>query len=376
MDPSAGELLGLTADELADFMVRLGEKPYHGHQLYRALYHRRQLDPRSMTELSKALRQKLSNIGITPLRLHTRQRASDGTEKYLLQLQDEEKIECVLIPERKRNTLCISTQVGCPLDCRFCLTAILGFRRNLSPAEIIGQVLYVIRDKDFGIRSAGNGSGPALTNVVLMGMGEPLLNLENVVKSLLILADPQGLTLSPRKITLSTVGLVPQIKQLAEAPVVPNLAISLSATTDAVRDQLMPINRKYPIQKVLEACAQFSLRQNQRITFEYVLIAGVNDGDADARRLVRLLARVRSKVNLLPLNPGNTHGLKPSSPERVNRFREILTNKDLPAYIRRPRGTDISAACGQLHLAEPSLHSAPDRSQTDAARAASSRVGS
>ncbi len=354
MDPCTGELLGLTADELTAFMVRLGEKPYHGYQLYRALYGQRQFDLRAMTDLSKSLRQRLSSHSVTLPRLHTRQQASDGTEKYLLQLRDAEKIECVLIPERKRNTLCISTQVGCPLDCRFCLTALLGFRRNLSPAEIIGQILYVLCDKDLGIRSTGGESSPALTNVVLMGMGEPLQNLENVIKSLVILADPQGLALPPRRITLSTVGLVPQIRQLAEAPVVPNLAISLSATTDAVRDQLMPINRKYPIQKVLQACAGFPLRRNQRITFEYVLIAGVNDSDADARRLVKLLAKIRSKVNLLPLNPGNANGLRPSSPQRVNCFREILAGKGLPAYVRRPRGPDIFAACGQLHLADPS----------------------
>ena len=346
-----GQLLGLTAGELAALMVDWGEKPYHGSQLYRALYRRRQLDPGSMTDLSKSLRRKLASCTITLPRLQRRQRAADGTEKYLLELADGEKIECVLIPERKRNTLCISTQAGCPLDCRFCLTAMLGFRRNLDPGEILGQILYVLGDKDFAMGSTGDGSRPALTNLVLMGMGEPLLNLQNVLKSLVILADPGGLALSPRRITLSTVGLVPQMRKLARAPVVPNLAVSLSATTDEVRDRLMPVNRRYPIEAILRACADYPLKGNQRVTFEYVLMDGVNDSDEDARRLVRLLAHLRSKVNLLPLNPGNPNGLRPSPPDRVNRFREILTRKSLPAYVRKPRGMDIHAACGQLHLA-------------------------
>lgn len=351
MAASTDQLLGLTADELAALMVDWGEKPYHGRQLYRTLYRRRQLDPGSMTDLSKSLRRKLASCTIALPRLQRRQRAADGTEKYLLELADGEKIECVLIPERKRNTLCISTQAGCPLDCRFCLTAMLGSRRNLDPAEILGQILYVLGDKDLAMGSAGDGSRPALTNLVLMGMGEPLLNLQNVLKSLVILVDPGGLDLSPRRITLSTVGLVPQLRKLAQAPVVPNLAVSLSATTDEVRDRLMPINRRYPIDAILQACADYPLKGNQRVTFEYVLMDGVNDSDEDARRLVRLLAHLRSKVNLLPLNPGNPNGLRPSPPDRVNRFREILARKSLPAYVRKPRGMDIHAACGQLHLA-------------------------
>ena len=351
MAASRGELLGLTADELAALMVDWGEKPYHGRQLYGALYRRRQLDPESMTELSRSLRRKLESCVISLPRLQRRQRAADGTEKYLLELADGEKIECVLIPERKRNTLCISTQAGCPLDCRFCLTAMLGFGRNLNPAEILGQILYVLADRNLAIYSEGDGSRPALTNLVLMGMGEPLLNLDNVLKTLIILADPGGMAFSPRRITLSTVGLVPQLRKLAQAPVVPNLAVSLSATTDEVRDRLMPINRRYPIDTILRACADYPLKRNQRVTFEYVLMDGVNDSDDDARRLVKLLARLRSKVNLLPLNPGNANGLRPSPPERVNRFREILTGRSLPAYVRKPRGMDIYAACGQLHLA-------------------------
>ena len=366
MAASRSQLLGLTADELAALMVDWGEQPYHGRQLYGALYRRRQLDPGSMTELSKSLRRKLESCVVSLPRLQRRQRAADGTEKYLLELTDGEKIECVLIPERKRNTLCISTQAGCPLDCRFCLTAMLGFRRNLDPAEILGQILYVLGDRNLAIGSEGDGIRPALTNLVLMGMGEPLLNLDNVLKSLIILADPAGLALSPRRITLSTVGLVPQMRRLARAPVAPNLAVSLSATTDEVRDRLMPINRRYPIEAILQACADYPLKGNQRLTFEYVLMDGVNDSDDDARRLVKLLAHLRSKVNLLPLNPGNANGLRPSSRQRVNRFREILTGKSLPAYVRKPRGMDIFAACGQLHLAagQPSRTTRTSRPET------------
>ena len=357
MEPLGRDLLGLTATELVEYLSSLGEKPYHGLQLYRALYHQRQFNLRAITELSKSLREKLSRCSITLPKLHTRQQALDGTEKYLLQLEDGEKIECVLIPEKRRNTLCISTQVGCPLDCRFCLTAMLGSRRNLTSGEIIGQILYVIRDKELRLKSSRPGAVFKLTNVVLMGMGEPLLNLKNVIKSLVIMADPQGLALSPRRITLSTVGLIPQITQLAHAPILPNLAISLSATTDAVRDDLIPVNRKYPIQDLLQACAQFPLKRGQKITFEYVLIGGVNDSDNDARRLVKLLASIRSKVNLLPLNPGKINGLTSASTKRMSQFREILVTKGLPAYIRQPRGSDIFAACGQLHLAEQTVHS-------------------
>jgi len=335
-------------------MEFLGEPSYRGRQIYESIYARRKFNFTEMTELSARLRERLEDIvRISLPRLDVSQVSEDGTRKYLLELADNQKIESVLIPEERRNTLCISTQVGCPMDCRFCLTALMGFTRNLTAGEIVGQILFILKEEES--RSEGDSilsSKPM--NIVLMGMGEPLLNFENVTKALALMADPRGMGISPHRITLSTVGLVPKILMLAEAPVVPNLAISLSATTDDVRDRLIPINKKYPIRILLDACALFPLGTRQRITFEYVLIDGVNDTDADARRLVKLLARLRSKVNLLPLNLGQ-EGLRPSSPERVKQFQELLSSRGLRATVRRPRGADIFAACGQLHRAESRL---------------------
>jgi 23S rRNA (adenine2503-C2)-methyltransferase len=268
-----------------------------------------------------------------------------------------------VLGEEHRDTLCISTQVGCPMDCKFCLTALIGLARNLSAGEIVGQVLAILRDRQepsAETKSPGK-SGETVreraktVNIVLMGMGEPLLNLENVGRALALMTDPDGVGIPPYRITLSTVGLVPKLFELAKGTVVPNLAISLSATTDEVRNRLMPINRKYPIQELIQACAQFPLRPRQSITFEYVMIDSVNDHDNDARRLVKLLTGLRAKVNLLPLNPGQGNGMRSSSPERVRHFQEILVSKGLAAYIRRPRGADIFAACGQLHQAQQSL---------------------
>jgi 23S rRNA (adenine2503-C2)-methyltransferase len=353
MDPKPLELLGLDLAELCQKVTAWGEKSFHGRQLYRAIYSRYQVDFGEMTDLSQSFRKKLPNLArITWPRLHTMQCSADGTRKFLFDLEDHEKIESVFIPEKKRNTLCISTQVGCEMGCQFCLTAQLGFARNLTAGEIVGQILFILKQSDPDA-TASHPSKP--TNLVLMGMGEPLLNLEAVTKALQLITDPGGLSIPARRITLSTVGIVHNLQQLAEAPVIPQLAISLSATTDQVRGRLMPINKKYPIATLLEACRQFPLAPRQHITFEYVLIDGINDTDEDARRLVRLLARLRAKVNLLPLNPGQAGPLRPSPMERVLRFQEILTSKGLPAYIRRPRGADIFAACGQLHGAQAKL---------------------
>ncbi|PYV44984.1 MAG: 23S rRNA (adenine(2503)-C(2))-methyltransferase RlmN, partial [Acidobacteria bacterium] len=285
MDFGQAEFLGLTSAEISDHLVLLGENSYHGGQIYRAVYRRRQFRFEEMTELSKALQRKLSQTASISLpRVHSTQLSCDGTQKYLVELKDGQKIEAVFIPEDHRHTLCISTQVGCPMDCQFCLTALMGFARNLTAGEIVGQVLLILKDRKE--KDVHAPSGP--TNIVLMGMGEPLLNFDNVVKALILLTDAAGAGISPHRITLSTVGLVPKILQLARAPVVPNLAISLSATTDKVRDQLMPINKRYPINTLVETCAHFPLGPRQRITFEYVLIDGVNDSEADARRLVKL----------------------------------------------------------------------------------------
>ena len=363
MEVQQRELLGLTSSDFCEFLESLGENAYHGKQLYHAIYRIRQFRIEEMTDLSRALRERLIQCSrLTLPRTLLSQLSIDGTRKYLFELNDGEKIESVFIPEEHRDTLCISTQVGCPMDCKFCLTALIGLARNLTAGEIAGQVLAILKARQefspeppLAERSKPLRGYAKPVNIVLMGMGEPLLNLENVNRALTLMADPSGIGIPPQRITLSTVGLVPKIFELAKAPVVPNLAISLSATTDDVRNRLMPVNRKYPIQDLIQACAQFPLRPRQRITFEYVLIDSVNDHDDDARRLVKLLSRLRAKVNLLALNPGQTNGMRSSSPERVRRFQEILASKGLAAYIRRPRGADIFAACGQLHQAQQSL---------------------
>ncbi|MCI0421276.1 MAG: 23S rRNA (adenine(2503)-C(2))-methyltransferase RlmN [Acidobacteria bacterium] len=364
MEVQRRELLGLTSSDLCQLLESLGEKPFHGKQIYYSIYKLRQFQIGEMTELSRALRGKLQQCSrLTLPQPSLSQLSVDGTRKYLFELADGKRIESVFIPEEQRNTLCISTQVGCPMDCKFCLTALIGLARNLTAGEIAGQVLSILKDQQEPLpeiaakakRSQNRRGSAKPVNIVLMGMGEPLLNLENVSRALVLMADPGGIGIPPHRITLSTVGLAPKILDLAKAPVVPNLAISLSATTDDVRDQLMPVNRKYPIHDLIQACEQFPLRPRQRLTFEYVLIDSINDLDQDARRLVRLLSRLRAKVNLLPLNPGQGNGMRPSSPERVRRFQEILASKGLAAYIRRPRGADIFAACGQLHHAQQPL---------------------
>lgn len=350
MDQQPLELLGLDVAEICHQVEAWGEKSFRGRQLYRAIYSRWQTDFGEMTDLAQPFRQKLRTLAsITWPQLHTMQQSVDGTRKFLFELQDGQRIESVFIPEPKRNTLCISTQVGCAMGCQFCLTAPLGFTRNLTAGEIVGQILFILGQSE---KEAGAGQTSKPTNLVLMGMGEPLLNLVAVIKALRLIADPEGLAIPSRRITLSTAGIVHNLQPLAAAPVVPNLAISLSATTDEVRNRLMPINKKYPIATLLEACRKFPLPPRGHITFEYVLIDGVNDTDQDARRLVRLLAHLRAKVNLLPLNPGQAGTLRPSPTERVLRFQEILTSKGLAAYIRRPRGSDIFAACGQLRGAQ------------------------
>ncbi len=345
MEVQPQELLGLTSLELCRFLQSIGEQAFRGKQIYRSIYQRRQFQYDHFTDLSLRLRRKLRQFSRITLPLnHTSQLSADGTRKYLFVLADGQKIESVFIPEPARSTLCISTQVGCPMDCKFCLTALIGFTRNLTGGEIVGQVLRILSDE-----AEDKGTSAKPINIVLMGMGEPLLNLENVSTALSIMADPAGVGIPAHRITLSTVGLVPKILELARQPVVPNLAISLSATTDEVRNRLMPVNRRFPISDLIAACEGFPLGPRQRLTFEYVLIDGVNDSDSDARRLVKLVARLRAKVNLLALNLGQQNGMRPSPPRQVGRFQEILVSKGLPAYIRRPRGADIFAACGQLH---------------------------
>jgi 23S rRNA (adenine2503-C2)-methyltransferase len=273
-------------------------------------------------------------------KLACRYESSDGTKRYLLELEDRRTIEAVLMPEPGRDTICISTQVGCPVDCKFCMTALMGLERNLTAGEIVGQVLFVARDNGL-LEETGR------LNIVMMGMGEPLLNLANVIKATRLLTDPDGVGLSPRRITLSTSGIIPKIVELGEQPVRPKLAISLNASTEEQRRELMPITRKYHLADLIAACKQYPLRPWEKLTFEYALLKGVNDSDADARRVVKLLAHLDCKVNLIALNPGPGIPFETPEPGRVESFQAII-RQSMQCFIRKPRGRDIFAACGQL----------------------------
>jgi 23S rRNA (adenine2503-C2)-methyltransferase len=265
--------------------------------------------------------------------------------RYVLALGEGKaaNIETVFMPEENRQTICLSTQAGCAVDCRFCLTATLGLVRNLTAGEIVGQVLVALEDNRAALKPQ--------TNIVLMGQGEPLLNYDAVTAALRILLDPNGLAISPKHATLSTSGIVPGIEGLAQEKVRPKLAISLNASSDEQRDKIMPINRKYPLEKLLDACRKYPLRPWERLTFEYVMLGGFNDSPEDARRVVRLLAHLRAKVNLIPWNPGDLPYEKPD-PARVEEFRKILVDKSVLVFVRDSRGQDVMAACGQLALAE------------------------
>lgn len=335
-------LLAMEPEALEAWVRDRGMPAYRARQVLRWVYFRGALSFAAMTDLPRDDRSRLeeaASLGVPEIL--QRQRARDGTEKYLLGLEDGETIESVLIPEKRRLTLCLSTQAGCARDCRFCLTARGGLRRNLAPHEIVGQLLAVRRLLPSGAR---------ITNLVLMGMGEPLDNFEAVVRALRRLTRLAGY--APHRITLSTAGVVPKIARLArEAPPV-NLAVSLCATTDAVRSKLMPLNRRYPIRDLLAACRAYPLPPRRRITFEYVLLSGVNDTPEDARRLVRLLHGLRCKVNLIPFNPFPGAPYARPSTEAVDRFRRILAERGLTAFIRESRGQEIAAACGQLHTSQ------------------------
>jgi 23S rRNA (adenine2503-C2)-methyltransferase len=347
----AMNLLGKSADELRQFMESMGEPAYRGAQIYRALYAERRLDLATITNLPAALRQRLANEAAIALpRIVRRYSSSDGTVRYVLALDSasgtaskQATIETVFMPEENRQTICISTQAGCAVDCHFCLTATLGLIRNLTAGEIVGQVLVALEENRAALKPQ--------TNIVLMGQGEPLLNFDAVMAALRILLDPNGVAISPKHATLSTSGIVPGIERLAEEKIRPKLAISLNASSNEQRDKIMPINRKYPIEKLLEACARHPLRPWEWLTFEYVMLGGFNDSPEDARRVVRLLSNLRAKVNLIPWNPGELPYEKPD-PARVEEFRRIVTDKGMPAFVRFSRGQDVMAACGQLALLE------------------------
>jgi 23S rRNA (adenine2503-C2)-methyltransferase len=334
------ELTGLLRDEVESLVEQMDQPRYRGRQLFRWVQARRARELAAMTDLSLAFRKTLeATVTISRPEVAHAQRASDGTRKFLLRLADAEEIESVLIPDDDRLTACISTQVGCPLACRFCLTGLMGIRRNLTAAEVVGEVLTLQDQLEPDTR---------ISNVVLMGMGEPLLNFAEVERALRILCDEQGAGFSPRRITLSTVGHVPGIKKLAASDVGVNLAVSLSATTDAVRDQIMPINKRWPIAVLLEACRAYPLPNRRRLTFEYVMLDGVNDSDAQARELARRVAEVPCKINLIPFNPFPDSGFTRSPRETVRRFSAILSAAGIVTTTRKTRGDDIDAACGQL----------------------------
>lgn len=345
------ELLGKSLDELREWMVSCGEPAYRGGQLYQALYAQRLFDPAAMTSLPQAVRERLKEQASLALPKIARSYASaDGSIRYLVPLEEREgeraaTIETVFMPSEKRQTICISTQAGCAVDCHFCLTATLGLIRNLTAGEIVGQILLALVENHQRLTPQ--------TNVVLMGQGEPLLNYERVMAALGILLDPQGMGLSPKHVTLSTSGIVPGIDRLAGEPPKrrPKLAISLNASSDPQRDEIMPINKKYPLEKLLDACRRYPLRPWEQLTFEYVLLGGFNDTTEDARRVVRLLAPLRAKVNLIPWNPGALPYAQPTA-ERIEGFRRIMAEKGLPVFVRYSRGQDVFAACGQLALVE------------------------
>ena len=338
------ELLGLTQDEVREFMVARGEKPYRARQLFDALYRRRITSFDAMTDLPKTLRRVLEDHSVsTRTQIETEFLSSDGTRRFLLRLADGAEIESVFMPEERRDTICISSQVGCPLACSFCMTGVLGLKRNLSAGEIVSQVIVVLN------RVYGEGvEVPHRTNIVMMGMGEPLLNYNQVIKAVRLLVEQQGLSIPPRCVTLSTAGVVPRIYDLAREDIRPRLAISLTAPNDEVRNRLFPINRKYPLADLMEACRQYPSGAREYLTFEYVMLDGVNDSDQQARELVRLLSGIRAKVNLIPHNPAPELPYEASPTDRILSFQKILIASGLPSFIRRPRGQDISAACGQL----------------------------
>ncbi len=344
-------LLGLPRPGLEQFVAQLGSKPFRARQLMGWMYKRGVGDFTAMTDLAKSFRDRLGEQAeVRPPQIVRVQRSADGTTKWLLKADASQAFEMVFIPEPDRGTLCISSQVGCVLDCSFCSTAQQGFNRNLTAAEIVGQVWLAARELE---REAGPAQRPAgderhVTNVVLMGMGEPLANFRNVVPALNILTDDFGFDLSRRRVTLSTSGLVPQIYKLAEESNVA-LAVSLHAPDDELRNQLVPINRKHPIAELLSACWHYLDEQNGRsVTFEYVMLDGVNDSPAQARALARLLKGHPAKVNLIPFNPFPGTAYRRSSPEAIQAFRDELLKRGVLATVRRTRGDDIDAACGQL----------------------------
>jgi len=333
-------LVELERPEVEALVAGFDVPAFHGRQVFHWIWARGATEFGAMTDLSESLRASLAErcrIGIPEV--ETRQVSSDGTTKFLIRLADERRIEAVYVPDTPAQTLCVSTQVGCAMGCPFCLTGKMGLVRNLTAGEIAGQVLALARD---------TGLHGSPFNVVLMGMGEPLHNYDATTKALRILADRRGLATPPRRVTLSTVGLLPELERLTQEEVMPNLAVSLHAADDELRSELVPVNRKYHLADLIETCRRLPLPRRQRITFEYVLLAGVNDRPEDARRLVRLLGGLKAKINLLALNEAPGIAFARPDDERVNTFAKELAERGLTVSVRKSRGRDVRAACGQL----------------------------
>ena len=334
------DLAALELQELEHALESRGLPRFHARQLYRWIFKRGVTDFALMTDLPKTLRARLpEEFALSTPAVVSDELSVDGTRKFVLRLEDGKRIESVFIPDTPSMTFCISTQVGCAMACDFCLTGKMGLVRHLTAGEIAGQVRVL---------AAATNLLDVPFNIVLMGMGEPLHNYDHTMKALRILHAEHGLAISPRRITLSTVGIVPALEKLAQEPLMPNLAVSLHATTDEQRTQLVPPNRKYPLAAIIDACRRFPLKNRSRITFEYVLLAGVNDTPDDARRLVKLLSNIKAKVNLIPLNPAPGIPYERPSDDRVDRFAQILADRFVTVSVRKSRGRDIRAACGQL----------------------------
>jgi 23S rRNA (adenine2503-C2)-methyltransferase len=343
---SAANLFGLDRAGLEGVTLALGEPHYRARQLYSWLYRKRARCFADMTNLPKTLRERLAAAHVLAWpALAERQLSYDGTVKYLFRLDDAATIESVYIPEERRRTICISTQAGCPLRCAFCLTGIAGYKRNLAAWEILGQVAAVMEDHPDQPRAPRRP-----WNLVVMGMGEPLLNYDATLSALRVLMDPEGFAIAPKKLTLSTVGILPALERLMLEPVRPNLAISLHAPDAGLRRRLMPIEATYRLEDVIAAARRYPIPRGGRVTYEYVLLKGVNDSPAHARQLARLLAGQRAKVNLIPLNPAPQIPFEVPTPEAVAAFCAVLADARLTVSVRRRRGGDILAACGQLQL--------------------------
>lgn len=349
------DLTKLSQAELVTFIEQLGEPAYRGRQVFAALQHRRLQNFDEMSDLPKFLRERLRETATaSTLTVQSHYLSEDGTRRYLMKTQDNLPVETVFIPEERRDTICFSSQSGCPLQCTFCLTAQLGLLRSLTPGEIVEQIIIALNDA-YGVGL----KPPRGTNLVGMGAGEPFLNFESLMKALRIIADPQGLFIVPHRVTVSTAGVVPRIRELASILDRPNLAISLAAPSDRLRNELMPINRKWPLEELLGVCKEFelTLKAGERFTFEYVMLDGVNDSDGHARQLANLLNRhdLHAKVNLIPHNAADPLPYQPSPATRVEGFKGILESKGVYAFIRKPRGRDIFAACGQLAAVTESI---------------------